>query len=117
MTNATKKAAPKGAAGVLSEAEVRRVAAGLVLGYRDLCEQARLNGDTAAALLGISRSRLSQLIQQANGEGPNVSAHLFLSMVRAVERVRGGMAAGWLPVSGFRRTEDQQAALARLLAG
>lgn len=95
--------------------KARMVAGRLVTAYVEACDRARLNYGTAAELLGVSRSRLTTLRKEAKtADGPNVTAHLFLCLVKSVERIEQGLAEGWLPAAGVRDDEAQAQAGARL---
>ena len=76
-------------------------------------EAANLNGGTAASILGVSRSRYTQLVKEP--EKPvMLQAHIYLNLLWANKRLAVGLEEGWLPAAGFKGAA-QEKALDRML--
>lgn len=77
------------------------------------CEQLQLNGGSQARILGISRSRWTQI---QSGKSPAVlTATPFLNLIWALDALEVGAREGWLP-AGSPRGKAQQTAVDRLQA-
>jgi len=85
--------------------EAVRANCGALMGhFRTLAEQSNLNNTTAANMLGLSRSRYAQLIQQ---DQFMLQAHNYLNLLWGIERLQEGLADGSLPLSASRGAVQQ----------
>jgi len=91
-----------------SEEVVKTMCSGLLARFTTLVDEANLNGATASAILGISRSRYTQLAKQPE-KPPMLQTHVFLNLMWGVETLEQGMADGWLPAGGFKGAAQKQA--------
>ena len=95
---------------LVPEDKARRTAAGLVRIFRGQCEEGRVSGALAAQMVGVSRARWTTIQKQAQEEGPNLSAAVYLSLYQAVQVLRQGFSEGWLPAPGARgKAQDELA--------
>lgn len=79
--------------------------------FHERAEEARLNGSTAASILGISRSRYQQLCKDPR---TCLQTHIFLNILNYQEAIKKGLDDGWLPVKSL-KGKPQAEALERLL--
>lgn len=96
---------------LITPEEARAVARSLWMRYCDLCDQARISKTTAAALVGVSPTRHSQL--SSEDKPATVGLVAFLRLNQLVPRIEQGLAEGWLP-AGSIQGEAQRAAVEKL---
>ena len=93
-----------------TEPTVKQLCSGLMARYTSLIEDCRLNGGTAAAILGVSRSRYTQLAKP-HDEFPMLQSHIFLNLLWANDRLKQGLDEGWLPAKSLKGAAQEQVLL------
>lgn len=79
--------------------------------FTERVEEARLNGSSAASILGISRSRYQQLCKHSH---TCLQTHIFLNVLHAEKVLAKGLEEGWLPAASL-KGKPQQEALQKVL--
>lgn len=101
---------------LITDEKAAALVRGLTLKYLDVCEEERVNQGTAAQLLGLSQTRLSQL-KKAAREGGEVMIHVgtFLRMRQVLQGVPHAKEEGVLPAKS--KKGSAQDAVARYFLG
>ena len=95
-----------------TEKQIKATSTAMLKEFLELVDQAHLNGGTAARILGVSRSRYTQLSKEP--EKPvALQAHIYLNLLWANQELARGLEEGWLPAGGYKGAA-QHAVLDRL---
>lgn len=94
-----------------TEENTKELCAAQFRSFQERAEEARLNGSTAASILGISRSRYQQLCKDPS---TCLQTHIFLNLLVYQEQIKRGLADEWLPVKSL-KGKGQQEALDKLI--
>jgi len=95
-----------------TEKQIKATSTAMLKEFLELVKRGNLNGGTAARILGVSRSRYTQLSKEP--EKPvALQAHIYLNLLWANQELAQGLENGWLPASGHKGAA-QQAVLDRL---
>lgn len=90
-----------------SEDAIKGTIAAMLKEFVGLVEAANLNGGTAASILGVSRSRYTQLAKDP--EKPvMLQAHIYLNLMWANQQLTAGIKDGWLPAAGFKGAAQER---------
>jgi predicted XRE-type DNA-binding protein len=88
--------------------KIETLCGALLRRHLELTEQANLNGGTAASILGVSRSRYTQLAKDPEAT-PMLQTHIFLNLLATNDWLEQGLSEGWLPAGGFKGAQQQKA--------
>lgn len=84
-----------------SKDQIRELCAALLGQHRALMEQANLNGQSGARILGVSRSRYTQLMDP-DKDTPLLQTDTFLNLLHANDRLELLLSDGTLPAETSR---------------
>lgn len=87
---------------------VRALCARQLTEFQRLVDEANLNGSTASAILGVSRSRYQQITKSPD-DTPMLQAHIFLNLLWANTAIEHGLEEGFLPAAGFKGAAQEHA--------
>lgn len=90
-----------------TEEQVKELCGARLREFYALADQSNLNGSTASDILGVSRSRYTQLSRDP--EKSMLQAHVFLNLLSAIQMLKQGLEDGWLPAAGFKGKAQEQA--------
>lgn len=90
-----------------TEAQVKELCGARLREFFELADTANLNDGTSSAILGVSRSRFTQL--KRDPEKSMLQAHIFLNLLAAIKALQQGLEDEWLPASGFKGKAQEQA--------
>lgn len=98
---------------ILTHEKARRLAAGLIERYVELCHKANISRETAAMLVALKPSRWSQLKRECKqpDEMAMMNAATFVSLYQANLRIEAALQEGRLPVASTRSEAAQNEAL------
>ena len=82
------------------DTKAKALAASQITAFVELADEANLSGKSQGCIVGISRSRWTQLC--ANPSKSVLQTHLTLNLLWGITAIKRGLAEGWLPAKGER---------------